>query len=125
LSELLRAFGALAQRPFAFNPGEHPRQRPLEHRDVLREQKESTGKNEKIPPRIKSRARGIRTSRDDGFRSHATNRAGPGGNLASNQAKCRSSSILWSTLTELSPSRGEMLIGQPATRRQSVAQRGA
>ena len=57
-------------------------------------------KDEKIPPTIKRKANGIRTSRDDGRRSHATNRAGPGGSLASNQAKCRSSSILWSTLTK-------------------------
>jgi len=59
--------------------------------------------------------------RDDGRRSHATNRAGPRGSLASNQAKCRSSSILWSTRTEPSSSRKEMLIGGAAAKRQSVA----
>src|ERR1700738_932702 len=61
------------------------------------------GKKLKIPPTISRMASGIRTSREDGLRSHPTNLAGPGGSLASNQAKCRSISALESSLNEFLP----------------------
>ena len=66
-------------------------------------------------------ASGIRTQRDDGFRSHATNFAGRSGKRDSNQAKCRSSSCLDSLLKALSSSAWEMWPQPAAARRQSVA----
>ncbi len=41
LMESLRAFCALTFDPLTFDPAEHPRQRLLQHRHILREQKES------------------------------------------------------------------------------------